>query len=176
MENRNTPPTISDSDLKKAISEFAASISAGALGLAKHRPEPWGQQTRCFENVGRKVEQDGGRGQSGWMFQYKYLADDVGLGYLLAIHHAVWHAPSGELIDVTPFHSDPKHHPICPGDGVLFLVDDAAPPVITDRVMAPLPNRFFALSADARLVQHVKRLETEERQACQRIYDQGEAG
>jgi hypothetical protein len=167
--------TITDSEVKKAISTFAVSISAQPLGLAKHCPEPWGQQMRCFENVGRKVQQGGGRGQSGWMFQYKYLADDVGLGYILAIHHAVWHAPSGELIDVTPFHSDPQNHPLCPGDGVLFLVDDAAPPVITDRVMAPLPSRFFTLSREERLVHHVKRLEEEERQACQRIYDQGAA-
>src|ERR1035438_6630677 len=81
---------ISQSDLNKAISAFASTISTGPLGLAKYRPESWGQQTRCFENVGRKVQQDRGRGQNGWMFQYKYLADDNRLDYLLAIHHAVW--------------------------------------------------------------------------------------
>jgi len=164
---------ISDSELRKGITAFAATISGQPLGLAKHCPEPWGQQMRCFENVGRKVQQDGGRGQSGWMFQFKYLADDASLGYLVATHHTVWHAPGGQLIDVTPFHSNPQNHPLCPGDGVLFLVDDAAPPVFTDKVMAPLPSRFFPLSAEDRLVEHVKRLEEEERQACQRIYDQG---
>jgi hypothetical protein len=164
---------ISDPDIKNGIAAFAATISIQPLGLASHRPEPWGQEARCFENVGRKVRQDGGRGQSGWMFQYKYLTDDSRLGYLVAIHHAVWHAPSGQLIDVTPFHSNPQNHPLCPGDGVLFLVDDASPPVSTDKVMAPLPSRFFPLSAEERLVSHVRRLEEEERQACQRIYDQG---
>jgi hypothetical protein len=167
---------IPESEVRKSIAKFAATISAQPLGLAQHRPEPWAQQTRCFENVGRKVQQDRGRGQSGWMFQCKYLADDATLGYLVAIHHAVWHAPTGELIDVTPFHSDRKHHPLCPGDGVLFLVDDAALPVITDQVMAPLPSKFFALSEDERLLKHVRRLEEEERQACQRIYDHGAAG
>ena len=167
---------ISQSDLNKAITAFASTISTEPLGLAKYRPESWGQQTRCFENVGRKVEQDGGRGQSGWMFQHKYLADDNRLDYLLAIHHAVWHAPSGELIDVTPFHADPKHHPLSPGGNVLFLVDDAAAPVITDQVMAPRPSRFFALSAEERLVEHVNRLAEEERQACLQIYAQDPVG
>jgi hypothetical protein len=60
-----------------------------------------------------------------------------------------------------------------PGGGILFLVDDAAPPVFTDKVMAPLPSRLFPLSSEDRLVDHVRRLEEEERQACQRIYSQG---
>jgi hypothetical protein len=171
--SRVDPTVMSDADLKSGITAFAATISSQPLGLAKHRPEAWGHQLKCFENVGRKVQQDGGRGQSGWMFQYKYLADDTRLGYLIAIHHAVWHAPNSQLVDVTPFHSKPQNHPLCPGDGVLFLVDDSAPPVITDKVIAPLPSRFFPLSSEDRLVNHVKRLEEEERQACQRIYDQG---
>ncbi len=161
---------ISQGDLKKAINEFASTISKQQFGLARHVPEPWAEQRRCFENVSRKVQQDGGRGQSGWMFQHKYLADGDRLDYLLAIHHAVWHAPAGELIDVTPFHVDPKHHPLSPGGDVLFLVDDAAPPVITDRVMAPLASRFYPLSTETRLVEHVNRLAEEEREACQRIY------
>jgi hypothetical protein len=158
---------MSDSDMKNGITAFAATISGQRLGLAKHNPEPWGQQRRCFENVSRKVLQDGGCGQSGWIFQYKYLADDASLGYLIAIHHAVWHAPAGQLVDVTPFKS--TDHPICPDGSVLFLVDDAAPPVSNDKVaMAPLPCRFFALSAEERLLQHVKQLEEEERLAIRR--------
>lgn len=164
---------ISDSALKHGLAAFAATISAQSMGLAKHCPEPWGQQMRCFENVARKVHLNGGRGQSGWMFQYKYLADDASLGYLVAIHHAVWHAPGGHLVDVTPFHSSPQNHPLCAVDGVLFLVDDAAPPVFTDKVIAPRPSRFFPLSAEDRLVKHVERLEEEEQQACRRIRDQG---
>lgn len=167
---------ISQADLKKRIAEFASTISKQPLGLAKHLPESWAQQTRCFENVIRKYQQDGGRGQSGWMFQHKTLADDDLLGYLIAIHHAVWHAPSGELIDVTPFHADPKHHPLAPGGDVLFLVDDATPPAITDRLMAPQPSRFFALGTEQRLVDHVNRLAQEERQACLRIYSQESPG
>jgi hypothetical protein len=32
-----------------------------------------------------------------------------GRGYLIAVNHAVWHAPDKKLTDVTPFDSDPKH-------------------------------------------------------------------
>jgi hypothetical protein len=41
------------------------------------------------------------------------------LGNLFLTHHAVWHAPNGQMIDVTPY-PDPKHHPLAPGGSILF--------------------------------------------------------
>lgn len=162
---------ITESDLRKQIEIFAKTISRQQLGLASHRPEKWGQPTRCFENVERKVQQDAGRAQFGWMFHHRHVADHPDLDYLIAAHHAVWHAPSGNLIDVTPFHPEMKHRPISPGGDVLFLVDDNAAPLITDRLMAPLPSKFHPVSSDDRLLSHVQRLSQEEEQHCRLIYE-----
>ena len=30
--------------------------------------------------------------------------------YIFVTHHEVWCRPNGRLVDVTPFHDDPKHH------------------------------------------------------------------
>jgi hypothetical protein len=162
---------ITESALRKHIKAFAATISHQELGLAHYRPEKWGQPTRCFENVARKVQEDAGRVQFGWMFHHRYVTDIPDSDYLIAAHHAVWHAPNGDLIDVTPFHPDAKHHPISPGGDVLFLVDSGAMPVITDRLMAPLPSKFSPVSNDERLLSHLQRLSREEEQHCRLIYE-----
>ena len=151
------------------IEEFAATISKQPLGLVRYLPEVWGQPTRCFANVWRKVQQDGGGARFGWMFHYRVVADMPGPGYLIAVHHAVWHAPAGYLIDVTPFHPDPKHHPLSPGGGVLFLVDDSATPVMGKRFVSPRPSRFYPLSDDKRLIAHVEQLARKEEQELLRI-------
>jgi hypothetical protein len=70
--------------------------------------------------------------------------------YLIAVNHAVWHASDMGLSDVTPFHSDPKHHPIVVnGDVVLFLVDSNATPLRNEQVGLALPSWFFPLTDDA---------------------------
>ncbi len=153
------------------IKEFAATISNQPLGLARYRPEVWGQPTKCFENVKRKVQQDAGRARFGWMFHYRVVADIPWPGYLIAVHHAVWHAPNGYLIDITPFHPEPKHSPLSSGGDVLFLVDDSATPVTRERLIAPRPSRFYPLSADERLITHVQQLVLKEEQECRQIYE-----
>ena len=117
----------------------------------------------------RKIQRDGGHCKFGWMFNHRFVVEIPGPGYLIAVHHAVWHAPNGCMVDVTPFHHDPKHRPLAPGGDVLFLVDDCAEPVTTDKVIAPLPSRFKALSDEERLVAHVQRLTLEERETCLQI-------
>jgi hypothetical protein len=90
----------------------------------------------------------------------------------LATHHAVGDSPNGELVDVTPFHADPKHQPLTPKEGsILFLFDPAASPVVTDALIAPLPLRYFARSDDERLASHVERLRHEEEPRCRDIYE-----
>ena len=160
---------LTEPDLRGHIQAFAATISLQPLGLARHCPEEWGQPMKCFENVMRKVQQDGGGVKFGWMFHHRHVIDIPGPGYLIAVHHAVWHASNGQLIDGTPFHSNPKHHPLAPGGDVLFLVDDRARPIITDTLIAPLPSRFRSLSDDERLVNHVQRLRREEEQECRQM-------
>ncbi len=92
-------------------------------------------------------------------------------GYLLAVHHAVWHPPSSEqLIDVTPLHDDRKHQPITEKGSVLFLFDEAALPVITETHFGPRPTRFFPPGSDERLVKHVEELRKNEEEACRTIY------
>jgi hypothetical protein len=160
-----------ESALRRHLETFAGTISRGPLGLARYRPEKWGEPTRCFENAARKVQEADGQVQFGWMFHHRYVADIPGSDYLIAVHHAVWHAPDGDLIDVTPFHSDSKHHPISLGGDVLFLVDGKAVPVTTDRLIAPLPSKFSPVSNDERLLSHLDRLRREEEEHCCLIYE-----
>jgi hypothetical protein len=157
--------------LRRRIKAFSRTISDQPLRLAGYTPESWGEVSRCFENVRRKVQQDGGRIQFGWMFHHRLVLAIPGPGYLIAAHHAVWHAPDGHLFDVTPFHADPKHHPLTPGGGVLFLVDDHAAPVVSGRLTGPLPSKFFGLNDGKRLGSHVQQLRTDEEQQCRRIYE-----
>jgi hypothetical protein len=120
------------------------------------------------------VRQDGGRAQFGWMFHYRIVSEIPGPGYLIAVHHAVWHAPDRYLTEITPFHSEPKHRPLLSRGDVLFLVDDRAIPVTSGRLVAPRPSRFYQLGTDERLIAH-KQLVRMEEQECQQIYEGGQA-
>lgn len=148
-------------------------MSRQSIGLAYHRPEPWARVRRCFENSAEKVRREGcGHIRFGWAFHHR-TAEGKG-EYLFAMHHAVWNTPEGWLVDVTPFHEEPWHHPMTAPDGsVIFLVDDEAIPVVTDSVLAPLPLRYFALGDDPRLRDYVDGLRREEERKCQEIYRTG---
>lgn len=105
----------SDTDLTKwvrqEIAAIAARLGAGKPGLVYHRPETWAEAPRCFENVAAKVQQDGGKLIPGWTFHLRHVAEMPGQSYLFITHHAVWHAPDGSLVNVTPY-PDPKHYPL----------------------------------------------------------------
>lgn len=157
-------------DFHAGVKAFAAMISRRPLlGLASHRPELWAQPRRCFENAMEKVRRDGGNILFGWTFNL-HDASDIG-EYITATHHAVWHAPGGHLIDVTPFLDDRRLNPYTEKGGVLFLVDNAAKPVVTDKLMAPLPLRYFPLSDDERLRDYLNELSREEELECRKIYE-----
>lgn len=164
---------MSGSAAPNALEAFARTISREPLGLALHRPEAWATPTRCFENAIHQAVQQGGRVLFGWMFRYRVVGDIPGPGYLIAVHHAVWHAPTGQLVDVTPLHDDPKHRPISPGGDVLFLVDSNAQPIAVNSTVGPRPSRFYPLDADERLVAYVQRLQEAENEACRRLYASG---
>ena len=156
---------------RQIITAFARTISSQPIGLAYHRPEKWARASHCFANVIKKVQQDGGKARFGWTFGCRVMADAPELGYLIATHHAVWHAPDGKLIDVTPFHTDLKHRPYAPTGDVLFLIDDKAEPVVIgNNVFAPLPLRFFPLSNGERLIAYIEQKKSKEEQQCRDMY------
>lgn len=157
-------------DVHSHLRAFARTISEGQLGLALYRPQSWAQPTRCFENARRQAEQQGGHALFGWMFYYRVVVGISRSGYLIAVHHAVWHAPTGQLVDVTPFHEDPKHRPIAPSGDVLFLVDSQAQLMMVGQMIGPRPSRFYAIDPDERLAAHVRSLQQEEQEACGRLY------
>jgi len=133
------------------------------------------QPNLCFHNVRRKVEREGGRPRYGWMFLPRRIEELPGEEYLIAVHHAIWNAPDGTTVDVTPFHDDPKHHPVTVDGSVLFLLDGDANPRIIRDALATLPCKFFAIGDDAGLAVHVRDLRREEYRKCREIYAAAEA-
>jgi hypothetical protein len=172
MTSAPEPPTLQIT--KEMIDTVARSIGNGPIGLARHRPEPWADALRCFENVGRVVAERGGRILYGWTFHGRFAEKLPGMPpYLYATHHAVWHAPpKGELIDVTPY-PDEMHRPLGQGGDPLFLLDQTAKPVASPKQIAPLPLRFFAIGDDPRLSAYVEELNLAERERCEKIYAAG---
>src|ERR1700722_6454186 len=130
MKNTITDPhAITSATFDAHLKRIAAMISAPPIiGLASHKPEDWATPTQCFTNVDEKIRRSGGSHKVGWAFLRRVVADIPEPGYVIAFHHAVWHAPDGTLIDVTPFHHDPKHRPYGVDGSVLFLVDAKAQP------------------------------------------------
>lgn len=98
------------SKLKEIVARIqliAPKISGEPLAGARYSPEASASATQCFSNAQRKAQQSGGGVLYGWMFQYREPTALPGQGYVLAVNHAVWHAPDKKLIDVTPFHDNP---------------------------------------------------------------------
>lgn len=145
------------------IGAIAPTISSGPLSGALHAPEISAQPTECFANAQRKAQEAGGGVLYGWMFQYRVVAVMTSPGYLIAVNHAVWHAPDKKLVDATPFHSDPKHRPIVVnGNAVLFLIDNSAVPLTSGQDGLALPSWFFPLIEDKAMIAHVAKLTADE--------------
>jgi hypothetical protein len=148
------------------IELFAGTISDQPLRLAVYSPENWAETRRCFENVWKKVRRDGGSCRYGWTFQHcKTEAGE----YLVAAHHAVWHAPDYTLIDVTPFPPDQKLNPVIKGGDTVFLVDDEALPISGRNITAPRPLKYFPLNDSVELTAYIEKLGREEQAKWQAI-------
>ena len=150
-------------DVFNRIQAIAPQISRDPLSGARHAPESWATTTQCFANAERKAIEAGGTMLPGWFFHFRDVATLPGRSYIIAVHHAVWLAPDKKLIDVTPFHSDPKHRPlVVNGDAVLFLVDQDAVPLKSATAGLALPSWFFPMTDDRDLAVHVARTEADE--------------
>jgi hypothetical protein len=161
----------------RRIQIVARGLSSSSLREAPSVPDPSARPNECFSNAERRALQAGGAQQVGWMFRYCDVAALPGPGYLLVIHHAVWRAPDGSLIDVTP-HPDPKYQPITTASGaVLFLPDDRAEPRRKgkDGVGFPRPSWYFPLSEeDAAMAAYVANRNAEELAEWKRLAAQTE--
>lgn len=74
-------------------------------------PAPLALPNECFNNVRRIIKQYGGSMCLGWAIWQR------GNMLLDAEAHAIWNAPNGELIDITPHSYNEKR--------ILFLVDSS---------------------------------------------------
>ena len=162
-----------ESLIKASIDAIAPTISTQALGFVYHRPETWAAPLGVLRTSTGKVVQRGGRIQFGWRTSHhRYVELISGAGGPFVTHHAVWHAPYGPLVDVTPYPNG-KHRPPGPSGSILFLVDDEAQPIKTEKLIAPMPLRFFALSNDRPLVAYVQERTKKEQETCQAIFAGG---
>lgn len=151
------------------LDAIAAKISCHPIGLVPHRPESWARTGLCYENVRHKVEAAGGRAVYGWMFHSRIVAARLHTGYVIAANHAIWCAPDGIVIDVTPFHTEEKHQPLTSSGHVLFFMDESATPLRQGQAIAPRPSSFHALSDDPELLRYVEHLNQRERSDLDQI-------
>ena len=151
---------ITNEELDIAIENFAKTISKQILGLVYHRPTPEAKATNCISNVLSFIERNGGGIKFGWTFHHR-ISPEFG-DYLFSTHHAVWHNPNGNLIDITPFNNDPKHHPKTVNGSILFLLDDNAKPIKVENYLIPLPLKYYAIYKNEKLEHYVKSLRDKE--------------
>ena len=155
------------------LQEFAKTISPEAFGLVEHQPEPWAEPMMCFRNLQRKVARDGGRAINGWIFQAR--AAEFG-EYFIATHHAVWLAPNGAILDVTPFHSNEIKHPLSENGCLYYLIDGNARPATVGAIRFALASKFYPATNSPILMAYVKKLTRNEHERCEKLYKRYTAG
>lgn len=107
MIRETTPARIT-----QVIIDFCASITSDSSPeYIDVFPAPWAALNECFNNVYRMVKQYGGSMISGWAVWQR------GNMLLDAEAHAIWRAPDGKLIDITPHSYNEKR--------ILFLFDSS---------------------------------------------------
>lgn len=89
-------PTVTPRKLDATVASFCRGLSRHPPVYVPVRPESDAEAVECFFNVGQKVGRDGGGIRYGWAV---WIWPRV---FIEAEHHAVWEAPDGTLVDVTP--------------------------------------------------------------------------
>ena len=135
-------------NINEGIARLCKRISGGDPIIVANQPEDWAKEDYCFANVKRKIEEQGGSGQFGWLFHWLP-------GILVAIHHQVWRSPEDKLICITPQN---ELLTVRQPDGIVFLQDDAAtldrPPGV--EIGFHKPNIHLALTKNRRIRQVVR--------------------
>ena len=156
---------MNSTNIPKALDDFCKSISGGSPVAVLHQPEAWAKVDYCFDNVKRKIEECGGEVQFGWQF----LQVPVGTtpGVLVAIHHAVWKSPEGDLNDITPC----VKLTVRSETGVMFLPDDTAtlPRPLGYEVGIARPGKFYPLATTAKVKKMVEEARLKERQYWEEV-------
>lgn len=107
MIRETTPARIT-----QVIIDFCASITSDSSPeYIDVCPAPWASLNECFNNVSRMVKQYGSSMILGWTVWQR------GNMLLDAEAHAIWRAPDGKLIDITPHSYNEKR--------ILFLFDSS---------------------------------------------------
>ena len=148
--------------IKKFASEITHKLEP-IVGPVLHRPEKWAVPGMCFKNVSLKVQDNGGEVIFGWTFHYPSSRD-----HLRAAHHAVWHAPDGTLVDITPF--DDSWNPLMYKEGLIaFLVNNDAKPLKSKAgVQISLLSKFYVPNDDKGSLELKLQLELKEAQECEK--------
>jgi hypothetical protein len=82
----------------EALASYLGIVSTDAVHLKFSRPSTFTPEPQyCHFNVWCQMRSEGGAPQPGWIF-----AQDKNMEFAEAIFHAVWRAPDGRLVDVTP--------------------------------------------------------------------------
>jgi hypothetical protein len=134
---------------KKISSVCEALCPDGSLAIIPIVPGDGCKPNECFANVRRHVEANGGQAQYGWC-----LDVDPDEPFVVANNHALWMAPDGSLIDVTPT--------LLPEQVAVFLSDDGAAPIDKGDACWPHPSRAFPLTKNPRSKRLARRVNQQE--------------
>jgi hypothetical protein len=115
--------------LHSYVKDFCQTISSEQLVYIPIKDEKGNTENECIWNVRHQVEKSGGDVVLGWNISEWY-------GIMLeASFHAVWRAPSGELIDLTPNEANKDKTLFLPNKELVYeekQIDSILHPLISD--------------------------------------------
>jgi hypothetical protein len=86
--------------MAEIVTDFSTQMGCEAPRLVERIPQSCREVADCHANVVKQVHFHGGRAVWGWHFTLNTASPDR--CRVDAVFHAVWEAPTGELIDITP--------------------------------------------------------------------------
>jgi hypothetical protein len=86
--------------MAEVVTDFSTQMGCEAPRFVERIPQSYCEVANCHANVIKQVHFLGGRAVWGWQFTLNTANPDQCC--VDAVFHAVWEAPSGDLIDITP--------------------------------------------------------------------------
>ncbi len=86
--------------MAEIVTDFSTQMGCEAPRPVERMPQSWCKVADCHANVLKKVHFHGGRAVWGWHFTLNTANPDRCC--VDAAFHAVWEAPQGDLVDITP--------------------------------------------------------------------------